>query len=374
MSKTAIIFGAGGQDGSYLSELLLEKEYDIVGVSRRTSTNNTERISHLLDDPGFTLVEGDILDPSSINTIISSYKPDEVYNLAAQSFVAVSFQQPSFTFQVDTIGVINILESIRTISPKTKILQASTSEMFGNNFTEENPEFVPYTLPNNGYNPDGSKYKNTTVKFQDENTPFAPRSPYAIAKLASHHLIYTYREAYDLFASASIMFNHESSRRGEEFVTRKITKYIGSLVIGSHRELGSSRDQYYTINKDDEKFEPLRLGNLDAKRDWGHAIDFVKAMYLMLQQDKPDDYVICTGKTHSIREFLDVAFGYVGINDWSDYVLIDPEFYRPAEVDYLCGRANKAEEKLGWRPKITFEELVKGMVESDVEKYSVLPF
>jgi len=291
MNKIAIVTGATGQDGSYLSELLLDKGYTVVGLRRRSSSEKgLERIEHLLNNDNFKLVEADITDSGCVNSLISEYMPHEVYNLAAQSHVGTSFKQPSYTSQVNLQGPINFLEAIRLLSPSTKFYQASTSEMFGKNY---------------------EVFADT--KYQKETTPFVPQSPYAVAKLAAHEMVRIYRDSYDLFACCGILFNHESERRGENFVTRKITKWIGEFVASGQ----------------DEDFPALRLGNLDAHRDWGHAQDYVDAMYLMLQQDEPEDYVIATSETHSVREFLTEAFNEIGISNFEPYVVIDPEFYRP---------------------------------------------
>jgi len=328
--KTAIIFGVTGQDGSHLADILLAKEYQVYGVSRRTSTPNTERISHLMDNDRFKLLEGDITDQSSVLNILKCHeKVDEVYNLAAQSHVAVSFNQPGLTWDITGKGCLNILQGIADLRmTDTRFYQASSSEMFGKNYDEV----------------DGQK-------FQNEETKFLPQSPYAIAKCAAHYMTRLYREGYGLHASAGILFNHEGPRRGETFVTRKITKWIGDWVKSGK----------------DPNFPQLRLGNLEASRDWGYAGDYCEAMWMMLQQDCPDDYVICTGETHTIREFLDVAFKEVGVDDWSNYVVQDPEFYRPAEVDYLRGDCQKANTKLGWTPRHSFEDLVKLMVQHDIQ-------
>ena len=329
----ALIFGITGQDGSYLAELLLSKGYEVVGVTRRTSTPNTLNINHILQN--VVLVEGDVTDGFNVSKIIEEHKPDEIYNLAAQSHVGTSFKQPNLTWDITAGGVLNILEAIRYSERRfeMRFYQASSSEMFGKNFSVVNGRFKE-------------------IKFQDENTPFVPQSPYAIAKLAAHHLVRNYREGYGIHGSCGILFNHESERRGENFVTRKITKWIGEYVASGM----------------DDEFPALRLGNLDAKRDWGHAEDYVNAMWLMLQKDDPDDYVIGTGETHSVREFLDAAFASVGIDDWSNLVVVDPEFYRPAEVDYLLGIPKKAEQELGWERNISFKQLAEKMVKSDVEK------
>jgi len=346
--KIAIITGVNGQDGSYLAEFLLEKQYSVIGLVRRSSVNTHERIDHIIDKPGFMLLEADISDPSSVNAIVNRYKPDEIYNLAAQSHVKTSFDQPSFTFQVNTLGVLNILEAVRHFSPHTRFYQASTSEMFGSNYSV--PGMV-YSMTDVA----GHNVNNLDDKYQDEKTAFSPNSPYAVSKVAAHNLVDLYRRSYDLHASSGILFNHESERRGENFVTRKITKYIGAL--GRHKR--SLR------GLSGEAFPTLKLGNLDAVRDWGHAKDYVEAMFLILQQTKPDDYVICTGKGHSVRDFLDAAFNVIGIKDWSKYVEIDPQFYRPCEVEFLRGNCDKAKNKLGWGPKITFEQLVERMVKHD---------
>ena len=322
--KTAIITGITGQDGSYLSELLLEKEYNVIGCHRRSSTNNLNRINHLLSNPRYKLTEFDLTDPSGVTQTVNKYQPDEFYNLAAQSHVGTSFKQPSTTFEINTIGVTNILEAIRHYSPHTKLYQASTSEMFGRNYSSEK---------------DGRKYQN-------EKTEMLPQSPYGVAKLASHNMVEIYRSAYSVFGCCGILFNHESSRRGENFVTRKITKYIGKLVRG-------------------ETKERLKLGNLDAHRDWGHAKDYVRAMWMMLQREQPEDFVIATGETHSVKEFLDLAFKSVQLNS-DDHVEIDPDLFRPAEVDYLCGDPTLAKEKLGWEPEMSFTDLIDDMVKSDV--------
>ena len=329
MNKIAIVTGATGQDGSYLSELLLDKGYTVVGLRRRSSSEKgLERIEHLLNNDNFKLVEADITDSGCVNSLISEYMPHEVYNLAAQSHVGTSFKQPSYTSQVNLQGPINFLEAIRLLSPSTKFYQASTSEMFGKNY---------------------EVFADT--KYQKETTPFVPQSPYAVAKLAAHEMVRIYRDSYELFACCGILFNHESERRGENFVTRKITKWIGEFVASGQ----------------DEDFPALRLGNLDAHRDWGHAQDYVDAMYLMLQQDEPEDYVIATSETHSVREFLMEAFNEIGITNFEPYVFIDPEYYRPCEVDWLLGHTGKARQQLGWRPKVSFQELVQRMVRSDID-------
>lgn len=322
--KLAMITGVTGQDGSYLADFLLDKGYRVVGLHRRSSIPNFTRLVNALPNPDFTLLEFDLTDPSGTTQIINRYQPDEFYNLAAQSHVSTSFHQPTTTLEINTVGVINILEALRNYSRHTRFYQASTSEMFGRNV---------------------SKDPITGQIYQDENTELMPQSPYGVAKLASHRMVQIYRDAYGIFSCSGILFNHESPRRGENFVTRKITKYIGKLINGNTKET-------------------LKLGNLQAERDWGHAKDYVRAMWLMLQHDIPDDFVIATGSCHSVLSFLQKAFEYVNL-DYKQYVEIDPELYRPAEVEYLKGRPSKAQNILGWYPEITFDELVKDMVESD---------
>jgi GDPmannose 4,6-dehydratase len=312
----ALITGVTGQDGSYMAELLLGKGYEVYGIVRRSSVKKFDRIEALMDY--IELVEGDLTDQSSLDSVIHSVQPDEVYNLAAQSFVPVSWNQPVLTGDVTGLGVIRVLEAIRRHRPQAKFLQASSSEMFG-------------------------KVRETP---QTEKTPFHPRSPYGVAKVFGHHITVNYRESYGLFACSAMGFNHESPRRGLEFVTRKVTHQVARIRCGLAKK--------------------LLMGNLEAERDWGFAGDYVNAMWMILQQAAPDDYVLATGKTRSIRELLEVAFGSVGL-DWEEYVEIDPKLMRPAEVDFLCGDATKAREKLGWEPKVGFEELIKMMVEADME-------
>lgn len=324
MSKTAIITGITGQDGSYLAELLLQRGYKVVGLYRRSSSYNFDRIKNILHRTNLTLLECDLTEACIINNIIIKYQPDEFYNLAAMSHVATSFNQPITTFDINTKGVLHILEGIKTHSSVTKFYQASTSEMFGEN----------YDIDQNNN------------KYQDENTKLVPQSPYAVSKLASHRLVQIYRDAYGLFCCSGILFNHEGPRRGENFLTRKVTSYIGKLV-------------------NNKTNETLKLGNLQAYRDWGHAKDYVIAMNLMLQQETPDDYVICTGSTYKVLEFVIKAFEYVNL-DYKKYVEIDESLYRPAEVDYLCGRSTKAQKKLGWKPSVSFDELVAEMVDHDI--------
>ena len=327
MNKTAIVTGVTGQDGSYLSELLLEKGYLVYGCHRRTSTPSTHRISHILNNPDFQLIEFDLTDPSGIHEVISGVKPHEFYNLAAQSHVGTSFKQPNTTFDIDCMGVINILEAIKQHSPGTRFYQASTSEMFGRNY---------------------SQVTNDGKKYQDENTTMLPQSPYGIAKLASHHMVTIYRDAYNLFATSGILFNHESPRRGENFVTRKITKYLGEYIKNPH-------------------IPTLKLGNLAAYRDWGHAKDYVRAMYLMLQAPEPSDYVISSGDTYSVQHFLDLACEMAGLdeNQTDELYEIDPEFFRPCEVEYLCGDSSKARSELGWSQEFSFTDLVRDMLVGD---------
>ncbi len=314
--KKALITGVTGQDGSYLAELLLEKEYKVLGMVRRTSTINFDRITHIQND--IELVQGDLLDQVSLIAILQEHHPDEVYNLAAQSFVPTSFEQPVLTGEFTALGVTRVLDAIRLVDRNIRFYQASSSEMFGK--VREVP--------------------------QNENTPFHPRSPYGAAKVYGHWITVNYRESYGLFACSGILFNHESPRRGLEFVTHKVTHGAAKIKLGLANE--------------------LRLGNLEAQRDWGYAGDYVEAIWLMLQQDEPKDYVVGTGETHSVRELCEVAFGYLGL-DYRDYVVSDPKFFRPAEVDQLVADPRKAREKLGWKPTVSFEELVKMMVDADLE-------
>jgi len=323
MTKRALITGITGQDGSFLTELLLEKGYEVYGIIRRSSSFNTDRIDHLYQDPHehetrLRLVYGDLNDSSSLNTILRSVQPDEIYNLGAQSHVRVSFDVPEYTAEVTGIGVVRILEAIREAGIRPKFYQASSSEIFGRAVE------VPQT----------------------EKTPFYPRSPYGCAKAYGYHITVNYRESYNLFASNGILFNHESPRRGETFVSRKITRAATRIKLGLQKK--------------------LYLGNLDARRDWGHASDYVRAMWLMLQADEPGDFVIATGESHSVKEFLDLAFGQLDL-DWKDHVDIDPRYYRPAEVDLLIGDSSKARRVLGWEPTISFNELVTLMINHDLD-------
>ena len=316
MKKKVLVTGVTGQDGSYLAEFLLERDYEVIGMVRRTSTVNFDRIRHLQDD--IELVYGDLLDQVSLIDILREYEPDEVYNLAAQSFVPTSWKQPVFTAEASALGVTRMLEAIRTVNPDIKFYQASSSEMFG---------------------------KVVEVP-QNEKTRFYPRSPYGVAKVYGHYITVNYRESYGVFACSGILFNHGSPRRGLEFVERKVAHGAVRIKLGLAEE--------------------LRLGNLDAERDWGYAGDYVEAMWMMLQQPEPDDYVVGTGVTHSVRELCQVAFSYLGLN-WEDYVVRDPKFLRPAEVDQLVADPRKARKVLGWEPKASFEELVHMMVDADME-------
>jgi GDPmannose 4,6-dehydratase len=316
MPKTALITGINGMDGSHLADFLLEKGYKVYGVERRSSSKNRTNTEHL--EGKVTFLQGDLTDQNSLLRCLKESNPDEVYNLAAQSFVGESWNTPEHTSEVTGLGVLRILEAIREFNPKIRFYQASSSEMFGR--MVENPA--------------------------NENTPFYPRSPYGVAKLYGHWITKNYRESYDMFACSGILFNHESERRGIEFVTRKISDGVARIKLGLS--------------------DHISLGNLDAKRDWGYAPDYIEAMWLMLQKDTPEDYVIATGDTRSIREFLDAAFKHVGIDNWESYIKVDPRFMRPAEVDVLRGDFTKAKTQLGWEPKTSFDELVKIMIENDL--------
>jgi GDPmannose 4,6-dehydratase len=315
---TAIVTGITGQDGSYLAELLLKKGYQVIGVARRSSTVNNERIKHILDN--ITVVQGDLQDQGSLLSLLEEYKPTEVYNLAAQSFVPTSWNQPALTGDITALGVTRLLEAIRFVNSKIRFYQASSSEMFGKVLE------VP----------------------QKEDTPFYPRSPYGVAKVYGHWITVNYRESFDMFATSGILFNHESPRRGLEFVTRKISDTVARIKLGKAKE--------------------LRLGNLEAQRDWGFAGDYVEAMWLMLQQDHPDNYVIGTGETHAVREFCEIAFSHVDL-DYKEYVIQDEKFYRPAEVDLLISDPTKARTALKWEPAVSFKELVTMMVDSDLARH-----
>ncbi|MCK6259024.1 GDP-mannose 4,6-dehydratase [Fictibacillus sp. KIGAM418] len=319
--KRALITGITGQDGSYLAELLLEKDYKVYGVRRRTSTPNYDNVEHIKEQ--IEWIDGDLGDLASLIEAVRISQPDEVYNLAAQSFVATSWPQPIATAQMTALGVTNMLEAVRIIKPDARFYQASSSEMYGK--VVETP--------------------------QKENTPFYPRSPYGVSKVYGHWITVNYRESFNMFACSGILFNHESPRRGLEFVTRKVTNAVARIKLGLQDE--------------------LRMGNLDAKRDWGFAGDYVKAMWLMLQQDQPDDYVISTGETHTVEELLEIAFSYVDLN-WKDFVVIDQKFVRPAEVDLLLGDCSKAKVKLGWNLEVDFKMLVTMMVEEDLKRLKVI--
>ena len=315
--KKALITGITGQDGSYLAEFLLKKGYEVHGITRRTSTPNYDRIKGIVDE--ITLHQGDLLDQHSLTMVVQDVMPDEIYNLAAQSFVPTSWQQPVLTGEFTALGVTRMLEAMRLVHPKSRFYQASSSEMFGK--VQETP--------------------------QNEKTPFYPRSPYGVAKLYGHWITVNYRESYDMFAVSGILFNHESPRRGLEFVTRKVTRSAARIKLG--------------------KDKALKLGNLDSKRDWGYTPDYVEAMWLMLQQDKPRDYVIGTGKTWSVKQLVETAFSVVGL-DWQKFVEIDDAFLRPAEVDLLVADPSRAEKELGWKPKTSFEDMIRKMVEADLEQ------
>ncbi|HSA06733.1 MAG TPA: GDP-mannose 4,6-dehydratase [Candidatus Gastranaerophilales bacterium] len=328
MTKKALVTGITGQDGSYLAEFLLDKGYEVHGIIRRSSSFNTERIDHLyqdshVEDTKLFLHYGDLSDSSSLSRLLEKIHPDELYNLGAQSHVRVSFETPEYTGDITGLGTLRLLDAIKDSQIKTKFYQASSSELYGK--VQEIP--------------------------QKETTPFYPRSPYAVAKLYSYWITINYRESYNMFNCNGILFNHESPRRGETFVTRKITKALAKIVAGKQKK--------------------LFLGNIDSKRDWGYAKDYIEAMWLMLQQNEPDDFVIATGKTYSVREFLQEAFNLVNLN-WENYVEIDPRYYRPAEVDLLLGDPSKAKEKLGWEPKTSFKELVKIMVEADLKEEGIV--
>ena len=313
--KKALITGITGQDGSYLAEFLLAKGYDVYGMVRRSSTVNYERIQHIQDR--LKLIQGDLLDQNSLIEALRFSEPDEVYNLGAQSFVPTSWNQPVLTGEFTSLGVTRVLEAIRTVNPKIRFYQASSSEMFGK--IQESP--------------------------QNEKTPFYPRSPYGVAKVYGHWITVNYRESYGMFCCSGILFNHESPRRGLEFVSRKVTNGVAKIKLGLQKE--------------------LRMGNLDARRDWGFAGDYVEAMWLMLQQKEPEDYVIATGISHSVKDLINIAFDHVGL-EWEDYTTSDPKFFRPAEVDYLLGDPRKANARLGWQPRVTFDELIRMMVDYDL--------
>jgi len=378
--ENVLVFGATGQTGSYLSELLIERGYKVIGVSRRSSTNNTQRLSSLLENSNFELVEGDVTDCFCIANLLAVYKPTQVYNMAAQSHVATSFKQPALTWDITAGGCLNILEAIRTVSPTTRFYQASSSEMFGKNFSKKYRASRKLGLIAKGPI-EVAHLECEEFKYQDENTAFMPQSPYAIAKLAAHHLVRNYRESYGIFACSGILFNHESPRRGEQFVTRKITKWIGDFINWTEVQKKSLDGFEYQLSDNDNvlstknhdlalvpTFPKLRLGNLDAKRDWGHAKDYANAIVMMMHGETPDDYVVSTQETHTVREFLELAFAHAGLGDYKDYVVVDQKFFRPAEVDFLLGDSSKIRKTLEWSPETSFQELVKQMVDSDIEQ------
>ena len=337
--ETTLIFGVTGQDGSYLAEFLLQNKYKAIGVVRRCSHSYTERLTGILDNENFHIIEGDITDYSSVLNIINKYKPVQIYNLAAQSHVHTSFSQPGFTWDVTGKGVLNILEVIRFLQNegyKPRFYQASSSEMFGDQHD--------------------LAYDGNPVQY--EKTRMNPQSPYAIAKLAGYNLVRLYRKSYGIFASNGILFNHESPRRGENFVTKKVAKYVGRM----YRECGHKIDSGTFISP----YPKLNLGNLFAQRDWGHAKDMIEGMWLILHHKEPDDFVLATGETHSVEEFVEEAFNYIGLN-WKDWVNIDRSLYRPSEVPYLRGYAGKAKKLLGWEPKIKFKDLVCEMVQYEID-------
>jgi GDPmannose 4,6-dehydratase len=347
--KKAIIFGITGQDGSHLADLLLEKDYSVIGVTRRCSVDNTQRLKHLSDCDSFNLIEGDITDVSSVINIFKNNEDvDEVYNLAAQSHVATSFSQPALTWDITGKGCLNVLQAIVDTGNNCKFYQASSSEMFGSSFDLDK---------------DGSKY-------QDENTKFMPNSPYAISKCAAHYLVRLYRDAYNVHGSCGILFNHEGPRRGDNFVTQKIVKWTVSFKKWLNSINHSSNNVFvnnHNIIVGDSVFPKLKLGNIDTYRDWGYAGDYVEAMWLMLQQEIPDDYVICTGNSHTVWEFLDLCFKYTNLDsiiDWKDAIYIDPQLVRPSEVPYLRGDCSKAKSVLGWSPKHDLYGLVKLMIDA----------
>ena len=371
----SVISGISGQDGSYLAEYLLSKGEQVIGFSRRTSVHSTRRIDHLMGEKNFTYLEGDVNDQQFIWKLIADHKPTKFFNLAAQSHVHTSFSNPETTFNIDTLGVLYILEAIRTLSPETRFYQASTSEMFGSNYSA--CRGLPF---------DGNEI--VEQRFQNEDTPFSPNSPYAIAKLAAHHLVRLYRESYSLKCCSGILFNHESPRRGDNFVTQKIIKWLVNFEQWKKKNEALEENKQCTYetfndnitlmrtNPDNKPYgslaawavgpaiSKLRLGNLDASRDWGHAADYVKAMDLMLDQDRLDDFVVGTGETHAIRDFLKYSFSLLNISNWEDYVVIDPKFIRPSEVPYLCARPERI-KALGWKPEITFEKLIEDMYNTE---------
>lgn len=344
--KVAVLYGSNGQTGSYMCELLLERGYKVVACIRRSSTNTLERLKAVKDHPNLEIVESDITDPVSVSGVVGKYKPDELYNFAAQSHVQTSFKNPHLTFEVNTLGVLNILEAIKNLSPTTKFLNMCTSEQFGSNYDEDIHQ-----------------------KYQDENTKFAPNSPYAVSKLAAFELCRLYNKSYGTFSCPILCFNHESERRGENFVTRKITKYIGQLVayLNAEQERYNSGQYWEPADLLGKKFPKLQLGNVKASRDWSAAQDICEAVYLVMQEEHPDYYVVSSDETRTVEDFLDAAFGFTDLK-WQDYVEINPEFYRPCEVEHLHGRSTKIRTKLGWKPRYTFDDLVRSMVNHDVKE------
>ena len=349
MKRTALITGALGQDASWLADLLLNKGYCVYSIKRRSSTENDWRVRHLVGVPDYHLMEGELTDPSCMSNLINKIKPDEMYNLAAMSFVAASFEQPTYSFDVNARSVIYMLEAIRNFSPNTRFYQAGTSEEFGSSYSVD---------------------EKTGDKYQDENTPLMANSPYAVSKIAAHHAVNLYRRSYGVFGCVGILHNHEGRRRSEEFVTKKITKWIGQFVAHGGTNinalLDTSREEYILIN--DHRFPKLRLGNMNTYRDWSDARDMVRGMWMMLQRDQPEDFVLGSSVARTVKDFCQKAFGCVGISNFMQYIYIDPAFYRPCEVTYLRAKTEKANGVLGWYPEISFDEMVEDMVRFDIEE------
>lgn len=352
-----VIFGAGGQDGHYLTSYLLEMGHKVFAVIRRSSVNNAFKLTDYIGHPNFFVVEGDVTDYSSVQAIIRKCKPSQVYNLASQSSVGVSFGQPIYTFQSITTGCLNVLESIRDIDKSCKYYQASSSEMFGAGYSIHKSR---------GFKVD---------KYQNEESPMLPQNPYGIAKLSAHNLVRMYRDCYNIYACSGILYNHESPMRGEAFVTRKISKWIGEFSSWAEEKVNNPRfrirlddpDTIFCSDNDRIGFPKLRLGDIGIKRDWGHAEDYVRAMYMMMQYSIPDDYIVSTGEAHSIQEFLKEAFSHIGIINPFHHISVDAEFYRPMEAEYISGDSSKIRTVLGWQPKYNFQQLVKEMVEADIK-------
>lgn len=345
--KTALIWGITGQIAGYIAEEMLDRGYCVWGVKRRASTNNMWRIKHLVGRENFHTIEGDITDVFSVNSITAKIKPYCIINTSAQSHVHSSFEQPAYTFSVNANGVLNVLESIRCLSPETRFLQFSTSELFGSNYDIINGE-----------------------KIQNEQTKFSPNSPYAVSKLAAYNLVQLYRRSYNIFSCNNLNFNTESCKRGEEFVTRKVTKWIGDFCAWLN-QIQHTNELDFTEEKilcGDKSFQKLRLGNLKTYRDWSHAKDISRGVIMAVEHDKPEDYVFCSGVTRTIEEFCRVAFSKIGVTNWEDYIYIDKDFFRPCDVEYLRGSYDKAKNELGWNPEISFNQLVKEMVEFDIEQ------